>query len=157
MKITAPEENGLRILLRIAQSGKKDGITIQEISDAEGLTSHNVAKLCRMLRIGGFIKSTRGHAGGYLLARPSDKIELADVLTTLGGTLYNDEFCDSHSGVQNCCNNTVDCSVRSLWQILQFAIDGVLQKLTLQDLIGRHPRIPAKPITLQNVTFITRN
>jgi DNA-binding IscR family transcriptional regulator len=34
------------------------------------------------------------------------------------------------------CNNSVDCSVSSLWQMVQFSIDQLLDKVSLQDLIG---------------------
>jgi DNA-binding IscR family transcriptional regulator len=30
----------------------------------------------------------------------------------------------------------VDCSVRSLWQIIQGAVDNVLDKVTLQDMVA---------------------
>ena len=34
------------------------------------------------------------------------------------------------------CTNSVDCSTRSLWRIIQMAIDKVLEKVTLQHLMG---------------------
>jgi DNA-binding IscR family transcriptional regulator len=34
------------------------------------------------------------------------------------------------------CNSSVDCSVSSLWQMVQFSIDQLLDKVSLQDLIG---------------------
>jgi Rrf2 family iron-sulfur cluster assembly transcriptional regulator len=58
MKITAQEEYGLRILIRIASCKDANGISIPQISEAEGLTSHYVAKLARVLRMAGFINST---------------------------------------------------------------------------------------------------
>jgi len=135
MKITAQEEYGLRILLRIARYGISDGITILEISKAEGLSTHNVGKLCRILRLGGLVKSTRGQFGGYTLAVPADEIYLDTVIETLGGRLFEKKFCDDHSGVLNLCTNSVDCSIRSVWQIVQGSIDQVLGKLTLKNLI----------------------
>ena len=33
------------------------------------------------------------------------------------------------------CTNTVDCSIRSLWRMVQFVVDRVLSKTTLKDLI----------------------
>jgi len=32
------------------------------------------------------------------------------------------------------CTNSVDCSVRSLWQMIQFTVDQLLDKVTLHDL-----------------------
>jgi len=76
MKITAQEEYGLRILIRIAGCRDKDGMSIPQLSTAEGLSSHYVAKLTRILRIEGYINSTPGNKGGYVLAMPADKISL---------------------------------------------------------------------------------
>ena len=147
MKITAQEENGLRILLEIATSKKNDGITIPEISEATGLTSHNVAKLCRILRLADFIASTRGHTGGYMLAHPAEQIKLLDILDELGGRLYDDHFCESRSGETETCSASDSCSVRSLWQVLQSAVDSVLQNMTLRDLFPATKMIPVHQVT----------
>lgn len=135
MKITAQEEYGLRILLRVGKADQAEGITIPEISNSEGLSPHNVAKLCRILRIAGLIKSSRGKKGGYLLSRPADMIYLNEVLEILGGKLFSSEFCATHSGVEKSCNNAADCTVRILWQILQNSLDAVLEQMTLLDLL----------------------
>ena len=73
MKITAQEEYGLRILIRIASCRDKEGMSIPQLSEAEGLSSHYVAKLTRILRLEGFINSTPGYKGGYVLAKPAKK------------------------------------------------------------------------------------
>lgn len=136
MKISAQEEYGLRILLRIAQSPSSEGITIPEISRGEGLSNHNVAKLCRLLRMSGFIKSSRGKTGGYKLAKSAEKIILGDILNALGGRLFDEDFCGSHSGILQLCTNSVDCTIRSLWQIIQINIDEVVDNITLKNLLG---------------------
>ena len=74
MKITAQEEYGLRILLRIASCKDEDGMSIPQLSEAEGITPHYVAKLTRVLRMEGFINSTPGYKGGYVLAKPANEI-----------------------------------------------------------------------------------
>ena len=71
MKITAQEEYGIRILIRIARCADKEtGLSIPQISEAEGLTPHYAAKLTRQLRLGGFLKSTPGQKGGYIPKSP---------------------------------------------------------------------------------------
>ena len=135
MKFSTQEEYGLRCLLRVAGEKADKGLTIPEISKAEGMTSHNTAKILRALRLGGFVASSRGQIGGYTLSRPAGEILVKDVLDFLGGKLFDDEFCNDHSGNANICTHTVDCSIRSLWQMLQSAVDGVLKNMTLKDLI----------------------
>lgn len=136
MKITAQEEYGLRILLRIAACKDEEGMSIPKLSEAEGMSKHYVAKLTRLLRMEGFIKSTPGHKGGYLLAAPAKEINVNKVLKALGGALFDPAFCGAHSGSMKFCTNSANCSTRSLWQMIQFAVDNLLDKITLFDLIN---------------------
>lgn len=136
MKITAQEEYGLRILIRIAACRDVDGMSIPQLSEAEGLSSHYVAKLARVLRMAGFINSTPGNKGGYVLAKPSNEIVVNDVVKALGGVLFNNEFCGMHTGTMKFCTNSVDCSARSLWQMVQVTIDQLLESITLYDLVN---------------------
>lgn len=134
MKITAQEEFGLRVLIRIAGCKTESGMSIPQLSKAEGLTSHYVAKLTRILRMAGFINSTPGTRGGYVLAKPSREIKIKYVLKALGGVLYDKDFCGQHTGSVTLCTNSVDCSARSLWQMIQFTVDQLLDKITLYDM-----------------------
>ena len=135
MKITAQEEYGLRILVRIAGCKDKDGMSIPQLSAAEGLSSHYVAKLARLLRMEGFINSTPGYKGGYVLARPAKEIIINKVLKALGGSLYDTSFCGLHAGTLTLCTHSVDCSTRFLWQIIQLTVDRLLDIITLNYLV----------------------
>jgi Rrf2 family iron-sulfur cluster assembly transcriptional regulator len=132
MKITAQDEYGLRILVRITKS--KTGLSIPQLSEAEGLSQPNVSKLTRILRVEGLINSTKGHVGGYVLARPAVDITVNDILKALSGRLFDEEFCANHGGVLKLCTNSIDCSIRSLWSMVQSTIDKLLDKVTLADL-----------------------
>jgi Rrf2 family protein len=145
MKFSAQEEYGLRCLLQIAKSG--DSLTIPEIAKVEGLSQTHVAKLLMILRKEGFVSSTRGQSGGYTLERPAGQIKVSEVLSSLGGKLYDDEFCAKHAGQLSICQHAVDCSVKSLWQVIQGAVDHVLNDLTLADMISKGDAI-------SNVTFM---
>jgi Rrf2 family protein len=134
MKITAQEEYGLRILLRIAKCNHEESMSIQALSTSEGLSPAYVAKLTRILRQEGYINSTPGNIGGYILAKPAKEININQVLKSLGGALFSKEFCNDYPGAMKLCTNSVDCSVRSLWQMIQFSVDQLLDKVSLQDL-----------------------
>ena len=134
MKITAQEEYGLRILIRIAGCKDKAGLSIPQLSETEGLSSHYVAKLTRVLRMGGFINSTPGLKGGYVLAKPAQEIGIKQVLKVLGGVLFDQDFCGQHAGSLKLCTNSVDCTARSLWQMIQFTVDQLLDRITLYEL-----------------------
>ena len=144
MKINKQDEYGLRVLLRIAKSDSETGLSIPQLSELEGMSQPYVGKITRMLRIAGFVESTRGQKGGYVLAKDADQIIIKDVISSLGGNLFNKDFCGKHSGEIKFCTNSVDCSVRSLWTILQYTVDKVLANITLKDLMGNENNAKGK-------------
>ncbi|MGH9431492.1 MAG: RrF2 family transcriptional regulator [Terriglobia bacterium] len=154
MKFTANEEYGLRCLLRLGREAQDGSLTLPEISRAEGISMPYAAKIMRVLRQGGFVQSARGKAGGYSLSRPPERIYLGELLALLGGRLYDPTFCDRHSGVEEVCTNSVDCSVRDLWQSLQLAVDQVLSQMTLGDLLRHAQQLPPVESSLIQVTTV---
>ena len=137
MKLSAHDEYGLRLLLRIArEGGAGGGLTTATLAEREGISMSHAGKVLRLLRRGGFVESRRGNTGGYTLSQNAEHIRLDEVLAALGGRLFDDGFCAAHSAGERLCTNSVDCSVRSLWRMVQFNVDELLRGLTLADLIG---------------------
>jgi len=135
VKLSFQEEYGLRCLMRVAALGDSGYSTINQISDDEGLSASYVAKLMRILRQNGFVRSVRGQVGGYALARPAGKIIVGEVLAALGGRLFDPRFCIEHSGLEVSCKKLRECSIRTLWRTLQVVVDQVLSKVTLAELV----------------------
>ncbi|MEP7362502.1 MAG: Rrf2 family transcriptional regulator [Acidobacteriota bacterium] len=135
MKLSAQEEYGLRCLLHLARRGNGSSVTIPEISAAEGLSVPNVAKLMRIMRMGKLVQSARGQAGGYTLARPAEEFKITEVMEILGGRFFGPQFCGRHSGQQEVCCHHSDCSLRALWNSVQFVLQSVLGHTTLADLL----------------------
>jgi Rrf2 family protein len=135
MRITAQEEYGLRCLLQIARA-PGGFLTIHEIADREALTTAYVAKLMRVLRRAGFVKSTRGQRGGYALAHAADEVDLDGVLAALGGRLYETSFCKRHAGEGAACVHEVDCAIRSVWTAVDRLVRGALARMKLADLVA---------------------
>jgi Rrf2 family protein len=145
MKITAQEEYGLRCLLRLAQAGEAQALTIHEIASAEGLSLPYVAKLMGVLRQARLIESERGRSGGYRLAGPPEDIRLGAVLLALGEPLFDEpSYCQRHAGTEtngNCVHHD-GCTLRSLWLTLEQWMRRTLDQITLADLIQSGRQIP---------------
>lgn len=141
MKISATEEYGLRILLQIAKAHPEEGLNLSQISEFEKISQAYAAKLTRSLRIAGFIQSIRGQRGGYVLALAPSQIKISQVLRAMGGAIYDEKFCHQHTGMFSLCTNSVDCSLRSLWTILQFNLDKLLDQVSLQDLMKSETQV----------------
>lgn len=134
MHLLAQQEYGLRCLVQVALHPGDRPLTIPEIAAAEGLSPDYTAKLMRALRQHGFVTSTRGPGGGYRMARPASELSAWEVVEQLGGSLFREDFCDSHPGVLSDCVHSVDCSIRSLWRRVEYAVRKVLEDVTIEDL-----------------------
>ena len=143
MKLSAQEEYGLRCLLRLGREGEGASLTIAELSQREGISAPNVAKLMGVLRRGGYVTSTRGKEGGYTLARTPEQINVGQALAALGGRLFDSRFCERHSGTVRLCTHSPDCSIRSVWRVLQDVVDDVLGRMTLKDLLHTEQEVTA--------------
>jgi Rrf2 family protein len=139
MKVSATEEYGLRCMLQLArrqQANSPEPLALAEMAREEGLTVPHVAKLIRTLRKAGLVKSVLGRAGGYILSRRAEEISVAEVLASLGGRLYDTEYCGRFSGDQAICAHMGDCSIRSLWGVLETLLEKVLSGTKLSELIS---------------------
>ena len=137
MHLLAQEEYGLRCLLQVARHQGSRPLTIAEVAQAEGLSPEYTAKLMRALRKGQLVVSTRGAGGGYRLARPAREITPWQVMRVLGGSFFDDGFCEGHPGLLRDCVHTADCAVRSLWRKLESTVRELLESITLEDLQGQ--------------------
>ena len=135
MKLSTQEEYGLRCLVRLGMMPPGGSLTIAELSRQEGISAPNVAKMLRVLRRAGLVNSARGKDGGYALARPPAEIGVGEALAVLGGRIFDTRFCERHAGAIALCTHLPDCSIRSVWRRLQQAVDEVLDRLTLKDLL----------------------
>ncbi len=153
MKISAQDEYGLRILLQIARAKTEEGLNLPQISELENISQAYAAKITRQLRIAGFIQSIRGHKGGYILAMPASEIKINQVLRSMGGAIYDEKFCGQHAGTLSLCTNSVDCSLRSLWTILQLNVDKLLDQISIQDLMKSEVQVNANLAKISEQIF----
>lgn len=122
-------------MLTLARAEPGASLTIPQIAEAERISGPNVAKLLRALKRGGYVVALRGQSGGYALSRKANEINVGEVLACLGGRIFDAGFCGRHSSATRGCGHNSDCSVRSVWRLVQRAVDDVLSHLTLADLL----------------------
>jgi Rrf2 family protein len=134
VQVLAQEEYGLRCLLALARGGDGPPRTIQEVAEAEGLSPEYTAKLLAALRRAGLVRSTRGAAGGYRLARPAAAISAWEAVEALGGALFPEQFCACHAGARSGCVHEGGCALRGLWRRADRAVREVLSGASLADL-----------------------
>ena len=151
MKISAQEEYGLRCLVQLANLSKSDSLTLNQISEREGISVANAGKLMWLLNKAGFVQSMRGTKGGYTLARSAEDIYLNEVIKVL----EEDEIanhCQSYTGVLDSCIHTGDCGIRSVIVGLHGIVQEALAKITLAQLVGNEQKVDETFYRIQGLT-----
>ena len=107
---------------------------LREIAEKEQLSEQYLEQLFRELKKGELVVSHRGARGGYVLARPPEEINVAQVLTVLEGSLAPMQ-CVVDGEPHDACQHSGGCPTRTIWKKLKKAMDDVLTGTTLADLL----------------------
>ncbi len=133
MKLSTRTRYGVRAILELATGQGEVPMQIKTIAKRQGISLKYLEQLMAILKSAGFVRSIRGAKGGYVLAKPANQIKLSDVFNALEGPVTTVECLEN----ENYCGRTADCVTRQVWAEVQKAIEGVLQSLTLRDLVDR--------------------
>ena len=101
------------------------------VAEATGIALPTVSKVLKILVNANVLVSTRGIKGGYALARPPERISVADVISALEGPIAVTECSISHEG----CEQASGCGISGNWGLINQAIRNTLEAITLADMI----------------------
>ena len=105
-----------------------------------------VSKILKILARGGLVVSLRGARGGYMLSRPAEQISLVDVIKVMDGPIGMTE-CSVTPGM---CSQESGCVVRANWLRINTGVLGVLQEITLDQMIAPVARpVDTSPMKLR--------
>jgi Rrf2 family protein len=136
MKLSTRGRYATRALLDLALHRDEEPVLLKDIARRQQISLSYLEHLVAPLIAGGIVRSTRGAKGGISLARSSEKIRLDEIIQLLEGSIDPSE-CITNPGV---CSRSESCVARDVWSELKRAIDGVLQSVTLQNLVERQKR-----------------
>lgn len=101
------------------------------LAGATGIAEPTVAKVLKLLAVGGLVASQRGAHGGYRLARPLSAMAIADVIDAIEGPIALAACVDGQEGG---CEHACSCRVRGRWDPVNSAIRRALAEITLADM-----------------------
>lgn len=87
MKLTSRSEYALLALVYLARHGTQQHISVDSIAKAQNIPAKFLEQIMLALKHGKYVHSVKGQHGGYRLARPPDKISLAEVIRLFDGAL----------------------------------------------------------------------
>ena len=140
VRITAKADYAVRAALELAAS---DGpVKGDALASAQGIPLKFLENILIDLRHSGIVRSQRGPEGGYWLAKPAGDISVADVIRAVEGPLASvrgesPEDLDYAGSAEQ---------LRHVWVALRANIRGVLETVTLGDMVS--DRLPKKVLRL---------
>jgi Rrf2 family transcriptional regulator, nitric oxide-sensitive transcriptional repressor len=144
MQLTRFTDYAVRVLVYTA--ARPDArCTSEEIAGAFGVSRHHLVKVVNELQHLGYLRTHRGRAGGFTLARAPEEIRLGEVVRRTEGTLAVVECFDRRT---NTCPLARGCGLRGVLGEALDAFFAVLDRYSLADLVAQ-PQWVARLVALR--------
>ncbi len=135
MKISTKGRYALRMMLDIAICETEKPVRIKEIAERQNISDKYLEQIVSILNKARYVRSVRGPKGGYLLTKKPEEYTIGMILRLTEGSMVPVE-CIEDDIV--CCPKAEDCVTSMVWKKLNEAIQGVIDEITLADLVKWH-------------------
>ncbi len=135
MKISTKGRYAMRLMLDLAVNNNGEYITLKDIAKRQEISVKYLEQLITQLNRAGYVKSTRGAQGGYMLAKPAQDYTMGMILRLMEGELMP-VSCLSDDGEH--CDRADICVTQEVWQKIYDAVNQVVDHITLEDLVDRY-------------------
>lgn len=132
MKLTSRGRYAVTAMLDMALRPDGERVTLNEISQRQGISLSYLEQIFAKLRKAGLVSSLRGPGGGYTLSRPAAEITVGQIIQAVD-VVMDARYC---SGGRN-CNNGQECLSHMLWNDLSIKVEHYLHSISLQSLIDQ--------------------
>ena len=132
VRLSKLADYGLLLMTLIARGESFGQRTARDLAVESHLPLATVSKLLKELLQSGLLVSHRGIKGGYLLAREPQEISLIEIIAAIEGPMALTECSTEVTGL---CNIEAGCPIKSNQRIINQAVRGVLERITLSDLV----------------------
>ncbi len=134
MKLSTRGRYGTRAMLDLALHYGNGPILVKDIADRQDVSERYLEQILVALKVAGLVRSTRGSGGGFVLARSPDKITVGEIMRAIEGSTAPVACVDNPT----VCTRQNACVMYDIWKDVKIAIDGVLDAVSLQDMVERH-------------------
>jgi FeS assembly SUF system regulator len=132
VKLGKLTDYGLLLLTCIARTPGASLRTARDLGTETGLPLPTVSRLLQELLKSGLLHSQRGTKGGYTLARKPAEVSIVDVVAALEGPIALTECSTEVDGM---CDLEPSCPIKSNQRVISQAVRGVLETITIADLV----------------------
>ena len=129
MKLSTKGRYAVMAMVDICKSSTGKPVALADVAERQEISLSYLEQLFGKLRRADLVKSVRGPGGGYLLSRPSDEINISDVILAVDEPISTTR-CKSAKG---CRSDDARCLTHGLWEALRDQIYAYLGSVSLED------------------------
>lgn len=129
MRISTKGRYALRLMVDLATNCSGDPVRLKDVARRQNISEKYLEQIISVLNKAGYVRSIRGPQGGYLLQKAPREYTVGMILRLTEGSLAPVECTESG------CDREENCVTRKLWERLNDAINGVVDNITLEDLL----------------------
>ena len=133
MKISTKGRYGTRALLELAIRDSNEPVLLRNIAKKQDISLAYLEHVISPLIAAGILRSTKGPKGGISLNRKPVDIKLSEVIRLLEGSVAPTDCVDN----PDICERSDKCVTRDVWCEMKTAMDNILDKTTIQDMVDR--------------------
>ena len=134
MKISTKGRYALRLMLDLALHSEGSAVPLRDVAQRQAISDKYLEQIVTQLSRAGLVRSIRGAGGGYLLTREPADYTVGEILRVLEGNLAPVSCADG----TDCCGRADRCVTVEVWREIQQAVNSVVDRLTLADLVQRY-------------------
>ena len=127
MRFSTKTRYGMRAMIELADCYKDKPILLKEMASRLGVSMKYLDRIISSLKTRGLIVRLKD---GYVLGRAPGKIDCAEIVDILEGSL-NPVVCIDSPSV---CERYGECRARAVWEEVGAALRETLKSFTLEDL-----------------------
>jgi Rrf2 family iron-sulfur cluster assembly transcriptional regulator len=132
MRLTTKGRFAVTAMMDLALRGEDGPVALAGVAERQSISLSYLEQLFGKLRRYKLVDSVRGPGGGYRIARPLERVTVADIIRAV------DEHLDAtQCGGQENCQDEHRCMTHDLWSTLNAKMFEYLASVTLADLVGR--------------------
>ena len=135
MKISTKGRYALRLMLDLALSNDGQPVSLRDVAKRQGISDKYLEQIVVILGKAGYLRSTRGPQGGYMLAKDPGQYTAGDILRLIEGKLAPVACLEDET---NQCLRQETCATLKFWEGLYRVINEYVDSVTLQELAEEH-------------------
>jgi Rrf2 family protein len=132
-------EYALRAVLHLASAEGDGPLRVDAVAADLDVPRNYLSKVMHLLARSGLLRSARGPAGGFTLARPPEEITLAQVIDPF------DRLEDRCLLMRRTCSDADPCLAHHQWKHVAVQLRSFFRETTVADLVRGAGNVPGAP------------